>query len=293
MYDREILMSPNSATVCIDWLDHPEDMVKKFHSLLIIVNHGLCTGFSNNLIRNVHQISGKHRLGVCVINFQGISDVAMTSSSIGMGLSFIVELKTALERINQHVGGNFPKVAVGLSIGAIPLLEYIGLEKNAFTSSILISCPLILERFMSNQCAATHAMVEEGKRVLKNNSEFVTKSDPERVTKALEAENLDEFLTETITKPWGYSGLSPTLISADPIPRLDGVAKPTLMLYALDDESIDFTSSVDLFRLCKNPNIAVAVTEAGGHCGFSSLGNQSWLATVITEFALNSTRVII
>lgn len=284
-YEREILMAANTSTVSIDWFDHPENIVKEYLGLIVIFNHGLNGRLSNGVIRAVGEVAASRKLGVCVVNLQGTSGLPMSSANIGMGLSFIVEYKAVTERLTQHVGASFPKTAVGMSIGGVPLIEYLGLEKGFFSSLILISCPLNLERFGLLHNLVTDYMMEEGRCILKANADFVTKSEPEAVTKALEAmTTLNEFLNLTVAKPWGHANILTGYAAVDPYSHLDSMTRPTLLVYALDDDAIDLTGTIDLLRLCRNRNIAVAVTEAGGHCGFRTLG-KDWLATLVTEFA--------
>lgn len=283
-YEREILMAANTSTVSIDWFDHPENIVKKYLGLIVIFNHGLNGRLSNGVIRAVGEVAAIRKLGVCVVNLQGTSGLPMSSANIGIGLSFVVEYKAVTERLTQHVGASFPKTAVGMSIGGVPLIEYLGLEKGFFSGLILISCPLNLERFGLLDNVVTDYMMEEGRGILKANADYVTKSEPEAVAKALEAITLNEFLNLTVAKRWGHANILAGYAAVDPYSHLDSMTRPTLLVYSLDDEAIDLTSTIDLLRLCRNRNIAVAVTEAGGHCGFRTL-RKDWLATLVTEFA--------
>ena len=292
LFEREILMAANASTIAIDWFDHPEDMVKKYQGLLVIFNHGLNGGLSQGLIKSALSAAHPFKLGVCVVNLQGVCEVGMSSTSIGVGLSFILEYKSVTERIHQHVGASFPKTAVALSIGGVPVVEFLAQEKTSYSGLVLVSCPLHLGSFGVQDNVVTDHLLAEGKSTVKTNADVLTaKGNTANVAKAMDASSVNELIEAVGTKPWGHASIDSLLRAVDPHPHLDTITKPTLMVYAMDDEAIDFTTTVDLIRLCRNPNVAVAVTESGGHCGFHTIGG-GWLADVISEFASNCSRVI-
>jgi predicted alpha/beta-fold hydrolase len=291
-YDRELLLAPNSSTVAIDWYEHPENIVKNYHGLLVIFTHGLNGRLESLAIKSCLRIAKNHRLSLCAVNIQGVNDVALSSSQTGLGLSFVIELKAAVERINQHLGATFPKAGFALGIGGAPVLEFLNQEKSGFTSLILVSCPLDLDRFCMTENEVMDALLDAGKSVLRRNSDALTKTSVEETSKALAASNLHEFFSNVACKGWGHPTLASLFKVVDPYLHLDTIQKPTLLIYSLDDESVDFTSCVDLIRLCRNPFIAVAVTEVGGHCGFQAL-NPDWLMESVCQFAASGFKPVI
>ena len=291
-YERELLLAPNSSTISIDWFNHPEEISKRFHGLLVVFAHCLNGSLLTTLINSALRRAGSHKLSVCVVTVQGTNGVALSSDETGMSLSFIIEFKAATDRINQHLGASFPKAAVACSIGGIPVVEFLEVDRSAYSSLILVSCPLDLGRFLVDENEVTDYLLSQGKQVLKDNADVLTRADIEEFSKATEATNLHDFLAYTVSRPRDKQGLSFLLRNVDPYKSLDTIRKPTLMIYALDDESIQFTSSVDLIRLCRNTNIAVAVTEEGGHCGFQTL-ESDWLAECICEFASSASKPVL
>lgn len=282
-FQREILKAPNGSTVGIDWFDHPEDMNKKFAGLLIILNHG-CNGCL--LWPHLEAARGRAAdfgLGCCVVTLQGVGGVPVTSPNVGFGLSFLVELKAIMERVNQHVGAHFPKVAMAFSLGGVPLVEFIGQEKTAFFSCAFVSLPMNLEKFCLAENAVTEHCLVEAKKLLKTNSEFLTGWNLASSTRALDASSLTEFF-DAIRQKAPTSGL---YTAVNPAVTIDAIARPSLFVYAADDAAVEFYESVDLARMCRNRNIAVCVTENGGHCGFRTL-TDSWLANACLDF-LSST----
>ena len=286
-FEREMLRAPNGATVAIDWFDHPEDIVKKCRSLLVIFNHGLNGALSQTLIKSARALATEHKLGICVINIQGSSGVPLSSPQSSLGLSFIVELKAVVERINQHIGPQFPKTALALSIGGVPVVEFMDQEKSGFSSMVLVSCPMNLDRFGTNEL-----LVDIGKATLRASADdFTEHLGGDVIAKALDSVDLNEFLSHTIAKPWSHPGVSSFYSVVDPLHHLEVIRIPTLLIYALDDTDVDFIRTVDLIRLCRNDQIAFAVTEAGGHCGFQSL-KPNWLMRAVCEFAVSSCKPV-
>ena len=283
-FERELLLAPNGSTVAVDWFNHPEDVVKDFQGIVIIFTHGLTRDLSRQLINSVLRQTPLQRLSVCIVTVQGSNGIALSSPQTGLRLSALIEFKAATERINQHLGSSFPKAAVACSIGAIPVVEYIEQEKSGYSSMILISTPLDVGRFAVDENEVTDYLLNQGKQILKDNADVLTRSDIEDFSKATDATTLNEFLTHAVGKA--------SIGTWDPYRSLDAIQRPTLMLYALDDESIQFSTSIDLVRLCRNPNIAVAVTEVGGHCGFQFL-QSDWLANCICEFASSASKPVL
>ena len=291
-YEREFLLAPNSSTVAIDWYEHPENITKVSHGLLVFFNHGLNGPISNRIIESATRVASAYHMSLCVVSIQGVNGVSLSSMQTGLGLSFVIEMKAATERINQHLGLSFPKAAFGLSIGGAPVLEFLEQEKSTYSSLILISCPLDLERFGMMESELSDLLVSEGKKVVQANSDTLTKSNVEEVTKALEASNVNDLLANVACKEWGHPSTASLYQFLDPYSCLHRLTKPTLLFYALDDESIDFFACIDLIRLCRNPNIAVAVTEVGGHCAFQTFG-QDWLMDCVCDFASSSFKPVI
>jgi predicted alpha/beta-fold hydrolase len=219
---------------------------------------------------------------------QGLSGVHATTSSIGTGLSLIVELKAITERLNQHLGSHFPKSLVAFSIGGVPLIDYLSQDKANYISTVLVSTPLNLEKFCMGDNPATDACVEDVHKALKDNSDVLTTWNVDLVSKAIKSATLAEYYAE-IGSVIGSNSAS-IFHSVEPYSRLAQLTKPTLLIYALDDESIEFIKDVDIIQLCKNPNIAVCVTEDGGHCGFHTINRRCWLGSVILEYLSASMR---
>jgi predicted alpha/beta-fold hydrolase len=288
-FERELLMAPNASTIAIDWYDHPEDIVKTRHGVVVLFAHALNGEIIQYLVSSIRKKVSAHRLSLCVVTVQGSNGVALSSLQTGLGFSFIIEYKAVTERINQHLGSSFPKAAVACSLGGIPVAEFMDQEKTGYSSVVLISCPLDLGKFLTDENDVTDFLLTNGKQVLKENTEAMTAADVDNFSKASDTSSLNDFLKFTICK---QTMLSNILRAVDPYERLQSMNKPTLLMYALDDESNDFSSNVDLIRLCRNPNIAVAVTETGGHCGFQSF-TPDWLGECVCEFASSASKPVL
>jgi len=287
-FEREILTAPNGSTLGIDWYDHPEDMAKKYHGIIVILNHGCTQRLSKSIIRHIIRGSQKEGVGCCVINMQGVNDVPSTTTSIGTSLSLIVELKAITERLNQHLGSHFPKSIVAFSIAGIPLIDYLSQDKGNYTSTSLVSTPLALKNFCMGDNVSSDACVADVHDLIKANSDILTSWNLDVTSKVAKATTLAEFY-DGIGSVSGSTAAS-FFHSLEPYSRISQIAKPIILFYALDDESIQFTRDVDLIRLCKNPNVAVCVTEHGGHCGFHTLSEPNWIGSAVLEYLSASMR---
>ncbi len=293
MYDlakceREILNAPNGALLAIDWLDHPEEIAKKYHGIIVLVNHGCTQVLSRSIYQYLMQNAHQQDMGCCLVNLQGVNGVQATNASVGTGLSMIVELKAVTERIHQHLGSSFPKCLVSVSIGAIPVIEYLSQDRLNYSSACLISTPLNLQKWCSDATRATASCITSAKHVVKINADLLSTWNIHAASKASLATSLSDIFSALHTA--SSSSVSSLYNSIEPYSRLDQIAKPLLMFYSLDDESMSFHDDVDLLRLCRNPNIAVSVTEHGGHCEFKSLNNPDWLGKSVLEYLSISLR---
>lgn len=269
----ELLVAGNSASVGIEWVDQPDDIVKKYQGLLVIFTHGFTEHIAPRMVNAARSVALTHKLGVCVVKMQGSAGVGLSTNHTALGFSFLSEIQAVSDRISQHVGVTFPKIALGFGLGGVPLIEYSG---SAFSGMVLVSCPLNVDRFCSSEANGPTLLC--GKKLVKDNGDFLTRHFPIEMTKAMEAASLEEFVA--LAKPIGI-GFPLT----DLYQFLDNKTQPTLLFYALDDVHIEFSQTVDLVRLCRNPNIAVAVVESGGHCEFFSVTKTNWLIHAICEFA--------
>ena len=273
-YQREILKARNGSTVSIDWFDHPEEMNKKFAGLLLIMNHA-CNG-NMTLVNSAISLCGEYNLGCCLITMPGISDLPLSFSNAGFNLSLLPELEATMERVNQHVGVHFPKVGLGFSLGGIPLLEFSEFAgKSAFFATAYVSLPINIEQFLIDETLVTTHCLRQMQSVVRANSEFLTSVNPAWCAQAMEATSLKEFLQSTCPNPEVL---------------LTNQNRPTLLVFAIDDVAVPFFDSVDLIKLTKNKQIAIVVTENGGHCGFKTVHTHSVIVTTCLEFLANTVR---
>ena len=176
-----------------------------------------------------------------------------------------------------------------MSIGAIPVIQYLAQDKLNYSSACFISAPLNLSKWCGSDTCATTECRDAAIGCVKENSEMLTKWNIQAVTKASNSVSLSDYFTAMHVQN-SSPNVSSLFNSLEPYSRLDQITKPLLMSYALDDESIAFSEDVDLLRLCRNPNIAVAVTEHGGHAEFCTINKQSWIGQSVLEFISVSLR---
>jgi predicted alpha/beta-fold hydrolase len=284
--ERELLKAANGATVGIDWLHPPDSIAKTHRGLLVIVNQGHGGHLTSYMIRRIVRESAHFRLACCVVNFQGVSGVPVSapSASLGLGLSFVIEMKAVTERIVQHLGDRFPKSALGLSLSGLPLIEYLGQDKSSFTSAVVVSTPLDFGSFSESSSVVTRQCVAEAKSLIRSNADVLTEWNHDATNAASGAKALVDIHNSIVMRPIPSRE---SLLSS-----IDAIETNTLMMYALDDPSVDFHSTDDMYRICTNERIAICVTGVGGHCSSVTVNNRSpsWLGVAILEFVTSSMR---
>ena len=278
--DREVL-TVASGSMALDWvLPSYPDLTAR--AVLVILDHGL---LSRACVNAIHDLASRARAAAFLVVLVHPPGVAGTEGLSGVGLRLSAELNSASEKITERVGAHLPKVLVAFSVAAIPALSFLPL--SGFAAAAFICAPLDdLSSMFSRSNCATDFMLESGKSFLKNNGDFATRKWLDLITPAVQASTVASFFTEFVDKAVGkYEGA--------PINEVDGLSMPTLFIYSLDDPCIDF-QSIDLLRLIRNDNVAVVVTEQGGHCGFlSGLQSKRWMNEMVLEFLQGATLPVI
>ena len=278
--DREVILT-SSGGIALDWVlpSYPDLSAT---GVLVILSHGL---LGRGCVNAMHDLAIRARSAGSLVVLVQPPGVAGTEGVAGVGFKLSAELQAVSEKISERVGSHVPKILIAFSIASIPALSF--LPNSSFAAAALICAPIEdLSKILMKRNVATDEFVSAGKIFLRNNGEFATRKWADLIQPALKSETVADFAREFSDKALGRSELAP-------INDADVLQMPTLFLYALDDPWISF-DSVDLLRLIRNENVAVAVTEQGGHCGFlAGFGSRRWVNTAILEFVEAAIRPVI
>ena len=269
---------PKRDEVTLDWLS-PSD--GQGIGVLVLLNHGYGGRLVNGLIRDI-ALKGKcmQHMHVVIVSILGIESLSLNWTSV---------LQLAVTEIEGRVGVNLPKTLIAFSLGGIPAVKFaLHLQQQnptqAFAAIALVSLPLedVVKGSMARSNVASNLMLGFGKEIIKDYADIATTKWPELVTKAIDSVTLAEFHNKFIAVSFDQGAGENNLI----INLVDQLTSPCVLFYALDDPFIDFSSSVDLVRLIRKPEIVTVVTEQGGHCGFfvGLRGVDRWISDYALDF---------
>jgi predicted alpha/beta-fold hydrolase len=189
--------------------------------------------------------------------------------------------------VGYSLGGNLALKLAG-DFGSTPPKELCAVCAVSPTMD-LAECVEALER-PGNQIYQRHFVRNLRKRMWRKIRAFPDKFSP----KALPGVRTIREFDEAYTAPFhGFAGASDYYHRASAMRVIDDISVPTLIISAADDPFVPPTPFRDAAVL-GNPNIIVALTGHGGHCGFveERWGNYDgyWAEREIVEFLLQHCR---
>ncbi|VUZ39767.1 unnamed protein product [Hymenolepis diminuta] len=181
----------------------------------------------------------------------------------------------------EHVRNRFPDasmVAVGISLGALLLFNYLADEQNDTSKS----CPLTaamcicmpwdvpqtsdkLEKsldWLLFNYPLTHGLRQ---LVIRNAEVLSEKYDVPRILKSRSIREFDESITVDM---FGYKSVDEYYTDASPATKIHRVRIPILCLNAADDPFVPFQSLPLNVVNDSDSNVILALTRHGGHIGF-------------------------
>ena len=262
------MSTPDGDFVDLDWLDVPATA----DAPLLLVLHGLEGSCRSHYVHGLLECGRRHGWTGVVLNFRSCSGEPnrlprFYHSGDTDDLDEVVRLLTRREPERVIV-------AVGVSLGGNVLLKWLGEQGEgvppAVAAAVGISVPFDLE-----QCARTldqgfqkwvytanfmHTFKQKVRAKVGQHGEFV---DLAAVRRARTFAAYDRVVTAPLH---GFADEVDYWRRASCGPYLAKVRRPTLLLSAVDDPFVPPSALPNPRAL--PPNVALEVTERGGHVGF-------------------------
>lgn len=171
-----------------------------------------------------------------------------------------------------------PLIAIGWSLGANIVLKALGEsgERSLLSAAVAVSAPFDLWSCAEQLRVAARfyqaAMMYELKRNLRRKCASVTLPASASLERALAAEDFFAYGEACIAPLNGYRDVLDYCRRAACAPYLGAIARPTLILQALDDPILGPAAVPPAQRL--SPQVRVELSAQGGHLGF--MAGEAW-----------------
>jgi predicted alpha/beta-fold hydrolase len=249
---------------------------RRDYGTVLIFNHGTWLPHVQGMLVELTQKLIQNHFSVAIISPKEINCL--------FGISARKETLEVIEEIKQINGRDQRILFLGCSIGALPFLDFLASEKSS--TEIHAACFVCAPIFKISQNLSSNPKDTFISRLFSQSIKDALKSRKSESNHQLEIQGeLNGTVKETIENIIGFESFK----SADI--QVENISCPTLLIFSADDPLIDF-DTVDLVSLYHNTNIATAVTEIGGHCGFVQglwKGKfHAWPIQLITDFFTGS-----
>ena len=271
---RESLELPDGDVTAVDWVVDSDDLPAS--TPLLVILHGLESSAQSAYARMIMQAAARRQWRCCVLHFRDCGDYrnrlprryhAGETNDIRYFLNTLVA-----------AGNTGPILGAGYSLGGNVLLKYLGEVGDAspLKAAVAVCVPLDLYK-----CA--EALDRGFSRfyqwyLLKSMKKSVrAKFDPHTAAfdwdKTMRSRTFAEF-DDAVTAPLhGFAGMSDYYDRCSSNQFLQDIAKPTLIINALDDPFM--TPGVIPHRDRLSECVSLEISEKGGHVGFVS-GGTPW-----------------
>ena len=292
-YRREILRdSLDESDVAYDFYDaHPVDNTddKVEQTPLVVLFHGMEGSSDSHYARALaHQIhaQGWHFV---VAHFRSCGGIP-ASGRVFYNAGDTAEVHHMLQTLRQHYQNIY---AVGVSLGGNALAKYMGEygEEACCEAAVSVSSPvdmssaaMNMQRFLGQKIYTPYLLNPIIKKALGNE---ISDAEIEAIKAVDRISDFDNIFT---APRHGYRSNNDYYRRASALPHLTDVAKPLLLISAMDDPFIGFTATENDVSEC----VTLLDTDHGGHIGYLRyLSEQkkfdiNWIPeTVVDYFKFN------
>ncbi|MEN7342512.1 MAG: hydrolase [Pseudomonadota bacterium] len=282
---REILALPDGDSLALDWLDtNAEDAAP-----LLMVLHGLEGSSESSYARCLLDVAQQRGWRALVMHFRDCGDhrnrLARRYHAGETG-----DLAFVADRLRERYPDNRQMFA-GFSLGGNVLLKYLGENREGAhcDAAVAVSVPFLLQEASDaisqgfSKLYQWHLM-RNMKRALRE--KFAPESAPFAYEAALRTTTFEEF-DNLVTAPLhGFADKDEYYRKSSSRQFLIDIAKPTLVLHAVDDPFMTTTMIPEPHEL--SDQVLLELSRHGGHVGFIT-GNRMrerryWLPERIGAF---------
>lgn len=284
---REMLELPDGDTTAVDWMIDADGVPDS--APIMVILHGLESSAQSAYARMLMDAAAAREWKCCVLHFRDCGDYRNRLPRryhAGETNDIRYFLETLVKASAQS-----PLVAAGYSLGGNVLLKYLGevAGKTPLRAAAAICVPLDL-----HQCAQAlnsgfskiyqRYLLSSMKKSLERKFDRHTAAfDWDRSMKARTFADFDDAVTAPLH---GFAGMSDYYDRCSSNRFLDTIARPTLIINALDDPFMTPEVIPEADRL--SAQITMEVSATGGHVGFVEGGTpwqpKFYLPRRVTDF---------
>nr|XP_054757029.1 phospholipase ABHD3-like isoform X1 [Lytechinus pictus] len=289
-YRSEKLSTPDGGEIVLHWLE--KQLADDATEPIVILIPGL-TGDSQSIYVK-HMVDDVLSVGcrAVVFNQRGFG-----GAEIKTPRTFCAGSTDDIHFVLSHIHQSYPDaplLANGASIGGIMLLNYLAEYGSrcvplagAMTVSVawdLVESAKSLEQPV-NSILYNYTLTLNLIRLVKLKG--ILFKDHFDLPSVFKSRSLREFDTHLTVKVFGYRDVHHYYSSSSPKGKLSKITVPTLCLNAADD-AFSPIHTIPLDEAKRSPNVAIAMTSRGGHCGFMKgifpSGGKTYMSEIFSEF---------
>ncbi|KAI1294368.1 hypothetical protein EDD11_008136 [Mortierella claussenii] len=292
-YQRELLSTPDSGTVSIDWAPSFAEKPADDTPTLVFL-HGLTGGSYESYLRAlIEEMTHVHGYRCVVFNARACADTELTSAQLYCG-SWTDDLRMVV----KHVRKTLPEaklMSVGFSLGANILMNYMGEEGDQceFMGAMSVGNPYDLmgtcynmERGFLQTTIYSPAMGSNLKRIFMRHAKIFENSDID-IADVQRGRSIRDFDDRVTRKVFKYRTVHEYYRMASSSQRILDIKRPFLCLSALDDP-IAIAECIPRDEIMGNPFGLLATTARGGHLGWFQgfFSQERWCTKPLAEFCV-------
>lgn len=281
VYDRELLHTNDGGEIALDWVNNSDSS----NLLTVLILPGLTgTSHHNYILHFVSQITHKLDYTAVVLNNRGLGGLMLKTPRVCCAAD-----TEDLEYVIFHIKKtrpNIPLMVTGISLGGLILTNFLCKMEEQGKSDIhdmivgaaVISTPWdLFKTSKSLEQPLNHLLFNRHltnllKNVLKqqlSSSNFNKFEIPFDMNKGLNSSTVREFDGRIVAPMCGYRDSHEYYTAATlHVKPVDKINVPLLCLNAADDPFAP-EDSIPYDLLCRCPNVAMVLTQYGGHVGFT------------------------
>jgi predicted alpha/beta-fold hydrolase len=284
---RVALELPDGDITAVDWAETRGDVTHR--SPLLIILHGLESSSESAYARMLIRAAVDRQWRCCVLHFRDCGDYRNRLPR-RYHAGETNDLRYFLQTLQQREDHG-PMLAVGYSLGGNVLLKYLGESRHEapVRAAAAVCAPLDLHLCSE---ALNVGFSKLYQRYLLKNMKISVQRKFDRHTaafdwkRAMKATTFAEF-DDAVTAPLhGFVGMKDYYERCSSGRYLKDIAKPTLIINAIDDPFMSPGIIPDSDLL--SDSVSLEITDSGGHVGFISGGTplrpRFYLPTRLLEF---------
>ncbi|ORZ25429.1 Alpha/Beta hydrolase protein [Absidia repens] len=301
-YQRKYLRMKDGGQVALDWFpglpntastDNQDDNLIDTPTLVCL--HGLTGGSHESYIRGILETvtAAPFNYQSVVINSRGCGKSEVKTPQLYCG-AHTEDTRVAIQHIRNQLKPGTPLIAVGFSMGANILVNYLGEEEDRtpLTAAISVANPFDfswcinnLEKGIFSQKVYSTTMATSLKNLFTTHREMLAKNENVNEEEVMSAITIRQFDDACTRKMFGYASVDDYYFDASSSRRIENVKIPLLCLNALDDP-ISHHEALPIQQVQSNSNVVLALTPHGGHIGWFEYIQQPsrWMNKPLTEF---------